>query len=303
MRISLPVKIIGIVLLFCLIFFAILGYVNIRTYQRLVENNYLDKAESIAIALESSIKSRDDLTKESMLLSSIHKIIWLNSDILAISFNLPKENVLKTVVSNKLNHLNTSLDLDNEIAYAQNKVIKKIIKSEDQNILRVITPVHLSGQVVGTYQIDFTMANIYSSITDRIKEIILLYASIAYLFVILLYFFLNYTVIAPINEINKGLESVAHGKFDYKIRTRSDDEIGELAQSFNNMKKELQKSKKEIEEYSKDLEKKVRQRTHELNQRIEELEKFHKLTIGRELKMIELKKELRKLKNENKDKN
>ncbi len=41
------------------------------------------------------------------------------------------------------------------------------------------------------------------------------------------------------------------------------------------------------------LEQKVQERTKELQQRVEELERFRKLTIGRELKMIELKKKLR----------
>ncbi|MDD4990348.1 MAG: PAS domain-containing protein [Candidatus Pacebacteria bacterium] len=41
------------------------------------------------------------------------------------------------------------------------------------------------------------------------------------------------------------------------------------------------------------LEEKVRERTKELQERLSELERFHRLTVGRELKMIELKKELR----------
>ena len=46
------------------------------------------------------------------------------------------------------------------------------------------------------------------------------------------------------------------------------------------------------------LEKKVKERTKELQIRIEELEKYHMLTVGRELKMIELKKEIESLKEE-----
>jgi hypothetical protein len=42
----------------------------------------------------------------------------------------------------------------------------------------------------------------------------------------------------------------------------------------------------------------VKKRTKELQERIDELEKFHKLTVGRELKMIELKKSLRQAQEE-----
>jgi len=52
----------------------------------------------------------------------------------------------------------------------------------------------------------------------------------------------------------------------------------------------------EVKALQENLEKKVEERTKELQRRVEELEKFHKLTVGRELKMIELKKEIKKLK-------
>jgi len=43
------------------------------------------------------------------------------------------------------------------------------------------------------------------------------------------------------------------------------------------------------------LEKKVEERTREFQKRVEELEKFHQLTVGRELKMVELKKRIKEL--------
>jgi hypothetical protein len=61
----------------------------------------------------------------------------------------------------------------------------------------------------------------------------------------------------------------------------------------------------ELEELNKTLDQKVGQRTKELEQskkilekRVDELERFHKLTVGRELKMLELKKEIQKLKDQ-----
>jgi hypothetical protein len=46
------------------------------------------------------------------------------------------------------------------------------------------------------------------------------------------------------------------------------------------------------------LEQKVRERTEELNQKMEELKKFSKVALGRELRIIELKEEVKRLKDE-----
>jgi len=53
---------------------------------------------------------------------------------------------------------------------------------------------------------------------------------------------------------------------------------------------------KELKELTESLDEQVKQRTKELQEKIKELEKFHKLAVGRELKMIELKKEIKELK-------
>ena len=55
---------------------------------------------------------------------------------------------------------------------------------------------------------------------------------------------------------------------------------------------------KELKELAEGLEEEVKRRTKEVYERMEQLEKFQKMTIGRELKMIELKKEIKKLKEE-----
>jgi len=60
----------------------------------------------------------------------------------------------------------------------------------------------------------------------------------------------------------------------------------------------IQARTRELQELAQKLEEQVRERTKELQNKIRELEKFQKITVGRELKMIELKKEIEKLKEE-----
>lgn len=53
---------------------------------------------------------------------------------------------------------------------------------------------------------------------------------------------------------------------------------------------------KELEELAKGLDEQVKERTKKLEERVNELERFRKLTVGRELKMVELKEEIKGLK-------
>jgi len=55
---------------------------------------------------------------------------------------------------------------------------------------------------------------------------------------------------------------------------------------------------KELSELTQSLEEQVRERTNELQEKLEELEGFQKLAVGRELEMVELKKEKERLKKE-----
>ena len=54
----------------------------------------------------------------------------------------------------------------------------------------------------------------------------------------------------------------------------------------------------ELKKLQEEMEAKIEERTKKLQEKIEELEKINRLTVGRELKMIELKKEIQKLKEE-----
>jgi len=68
----------------------------------------------------------------------------------------------------------------------------------------------------------------------------------------------------------------------------------------NTLKIQVEARTRTLEKQKTNLERKVKKRTEELEERVNELEKFQKLIVGRELKMVELKKEIRELKKESK---
>jgi len=66
-----------------------------------------------------------------------------------------------------------------------------------------------------------------------------------------------------------------------------------LAMEDITVRKELEKK---VTEHTKELETKIKERTKELTDKLKELESLNKVMVGRELKMMELKKEIESLK-------
>lgn len=95
---------------------------------------------------------------------------------------------------------------------------------------------------------------------------------------------------------------------DFILR-RVDKELLKRYYTIENQSKKLEEAKtsleiriqartRELQELTEKLEGQVQGRTKELQDKITELERFSRLAVGRELKMIELKKEIKKLKEE-----
>ena len=92
------------------------------------------------------------------------------------------------------------------------------------------------------------------------------------------------------------------GNLNERIKTNGGDEIDVMAKSINVMASQISKSHEGLEEEVKvrteELEADIEERKKiekALQKRLHELEVFHKASVGRELKMVELKKEINEL--------
>lgn len=61
-------------------------------------------------------------------------------------------------------------------------------------------------------------------------------------------------IVRPINELYKGVEFITQGKLDYRLNIKTNDEIEKLADEFNKMAGELQRTYTALEERNKELE-------------------------------------------------
>jgi two-component system NtrC family sensor kinase len=86
----------------------------------------------------------------------------------------------------------------------------------------------------------------------------------------------------PVRQLIAGTDHVAAGDLDYKIKTKSRDEVGELAHSFNRMTRELKRAHAEISDWNRTLEERVEKKTLELRQAHEHVLGVEKLaSIGK----------------------
>lgn len=96
-----------------------------------------------------------------------------------------------------------------------------------------------------------------------------------------------------LQKLNQELEK-AYKLAEKQVRERTKELEAERA----SLEQKVRERTKELEDLKKNLEEEVAKRTRELKEKIEELEKIQKLTMGRELKMIQLKEEIERLKQE-----
>ena len=114
---------------------------------------------------------------------------------------------------------------------------------------------------------------------------ILIMFSIVTLFVMgLLSHLIFNSIYKALMEIKESAEELAEKRQAYFFSGSSDKEILDLSQSLN-------KTSQKITDYQEKLEK----TKENLQERVNELDRWYKLTVGREVKMMELKKEVKKL--------
>ena len=279
-RISLSLKLTLIVVIVPAMVIFSLTYLNIREQTDFFENAYEEKATALALALDASISKSEELNEENKdnLFSNIVSFMTISKDsgIEKISINLPDrddENKLKVFVSSDVESIGGLSGSSNVKSFSGNSVVRVPYHSEGSHTLTVITPLHVSGGTVGTYEMELSMDEAYAALDARVNNFFIISIASLLLLVISFLFLLRKTIIKPITTFRDAVNTIGEGNLDTKIEIKSRDELGELANAFNHMTADLKRSRTEIENYSKTLEKQVENRTKELDEKVIKLEK------------------------------
>lgn len=135
-------------------------------------------------------------------------------------------------------------------------------------ILRFSFPISIlyRGQQmrVGTAVFEFDRAKVYEPVY-KVRNTIILVSAILFVLGIAIAFYTAIIFSKPILKLSESVKRIGEGDLNHRIKLTGKDEIGQLAQTFNQMTSQIQ-------DFTQNLENKVAERTDQLNKSLQEVQ-------------------------------
>ncbi|MBI5613318.1 HAMP domain-containing protein [Candidatus Gottesmanbacteria bacterium] len=285
MRLSILVKISIIIALVASVAISITAYVNVRSQKNLLESIYREKGESFANSLNAAI-SDTDLANPALLQNTIYKFILLNPDVVNVSLSfIDSQKQLKIGASSDVSRIGLPSNVESEHVFTTHEAASEHVHKYNDHRIVVFAPIDLNGEHVGVNETHIRIDQAEMDV-NQLTWILSGMFTLSFLVIIGATLFLVYFSISRnVRLLTSAVARVGKGDLSQEVSIRANDEIGDMAQGFNAMLVQLRS-------YRDDMEKKITDRTNDLEKRTREVEDINKLMVGREIKMIELKKKL-----------
>jgi two-component system NtrC family sensor kinase len=266
--------------------FALLGYLNVRLHRQHLEQNTLLSAERISDVIKQGTTDYMLRNDREGLYRSIQTMA-AEPGIEKIRIFDQEGRITYTTDSAEQNHV---VDKTAEACYAchaQSQPLALLNRPDRFRIYRnvsgtrvlgIITPIENQAtcsnaschahpaeqQILGVLDTNLSLAKADIQLAESSRRMIA-YTGCALLLIALLSWFFVWEVVGrPVKALERGTEHLAAGELGYQIDVRSQDEIGELAQSFNAMSNQLKAEHNENLAWTRTLEQRVEQKTREL---------------------------------------
>lgn len=283
---SLGAKLIWLLLAAMLVIFALLGFATIRLHRHDLETATLSAAERVSDLIKRS-------TSYYMLRNDRDGLYHMMSTI-AGEPGVERVRVFdqqgKISYSTDPSEVNHNVDKGAEACYgchAQSQPLTRlnrpdrfrIFKPNGHRVLGVITPIEnqprcsnaachahpASQQILGVLDTNLSLAAADASVAQGTRRL-LAYTGFAVLLIAFLSgVFVWQVVHKPVKRLTAGTQKLRAGERGCQIEVSSNDELGELASSFNRMSLQLRKDEEEITAWARTLEDRVEEKTRELN--------------------------------------
>ncbi|MDH5472605.1 MAG: HAMP domain-containing protein [Gammaproteobacteria bacterium] len=105
---------------------------------------------------------------------------------------------------------------------------------ESEELITFISPIHFNNLIAGHFLITFTKESMAKSLQQSMRLIIIVTVFMTFL-AILIAFIMSRHLSKPIHTLVDASKAIGEGDLNFRIYERRNDEIGELADSFNQM--------------------------------------------------------------------
>ena len=135
---------------------------------------------------------------------------------------------------------------------------------------------NINNKIIGILYVGM-LEKPYLDITNRVMLTFIIIASLCVVLLLVILYFSTTRIINPLHKMVVATQKISTGDLTHKVEVSSKDEIGYLADSFNQMTADLEAANEKLIEWGKTLEKKVEERTKELTEMQEHLIQSEKL--------------------------
>jgi len=300
---SISAKLMVCIFFVLVIIFGLLGYFSIQDQRKHLEDAALVSAEQQSEVLRRSA-SRYMLNNDRIGLYEMMLNMADQPGMVRVRIMNPQGEIS---YSTSPAEVGTMVDKTAEACYACHEKSKplarlnrsdrfRVYKADGARVLGIITPIenepacsnaachaHPTGQrILGVLDTNLSLARVDKGLAHESREM-LGYTGVALIAIVFLSgLFVWIVVHNPLRELETGTERIASGSLGYQIPVRAQDEVGQLAQSFNDMSSRLQVAQGEITAWAHTLEDRVEEKTRALKQAHQHMLHVEKMaTIGK----------------------
>jgi len=269
-----------------ILIFGLLGYLNVRLHRQHLEQNTLAAAERISDVIKHG-------TTDYMLRND-REGLYRSIRTMAAEPGIEKIRIFdqegKITYTTALAEQNHVVDKTGEACYGchvQSQPLARLNRPDrfriyrnaaGDRVLGIITPIenqpscsnaachaHPAEQrILGVIDTNLSLAKADVQLAESSRRMIAYTACALLLIALLSWFFVWQVVGRPVKTLQHGTEHLGNGNLGYQIEVHSEDEIGQLARSFNDMSTRLESEHKENVAWTHTLEQRVEQKTREL---------------------------------------
>jgi len=301
---SLSTKLIVVLVTAMAAIFALLGYLNIRLHRQHLESATLVSAERVSDVIKRS-------TSYYMLRNDREGLYHIMGAV-ANEPGMVRLRIFnqegRISFSTDPREANTYVNKSAEACYACHAQTRPLVRLDrpdrfriyrlpsGERALGIINPIENSAacssaachahparqQVLGVLDTILSLARADADLAEGSRRLVAYTLAAVLLISLLSGLFVWRVVYGPLATLKSGTEHLASGALGYQIEVHSQDELGEVAASFNKMSQELREAREEITVWAHTLEARVEQKTQELNRAHEHVLRTEKMaSVGK----------------------